>query len=227
MNRLYFVRHGENKANLTKELSCRQIDYPLTSKGLLQAQQTAARFKDTPIDVIASSPLRRARQTAEIIALEHQKDILVLENFREIDVGILELQPPSAENWRRYKETIDAWFAGRHEVGFPGGESYISLWNRLHEGVALLAGDEDGRNIIVVGHGGALGVALKDLCPEIDSEWLRSSQSHNCSVTEIHLSWRDGRLQGDLIGWAAHDHLHGLAAELVSGVPEGWLEGKV
>ena len=41
MNHLYLVRHGENVANLTKEFSCCKVDYSLTAKGVLQAQQTA------------------------------------------------------------------------------------------------------------------------------------------------------------------------------------------
>ena len=41
INRIYLVRHGENRANLTKEFSYRLVDYPLTEKGILQAQQTA------------------------------------------------------------------------------------------------------------------------------------------------------------------------------------------
>lgn len=40
MNIIYLVRHGENKANLTKEFSYKKVDYPLTPKGVIQAQQT-------------------------------------------------------------------------------------------------------------------------------------------------------------------------------------------
>jgi broad specificity phosphatase PhoE len=38
MTRVYLVRHGENKANITKEFSSRKVDYPLTPKGRLQAE---------------------------------------------------------------------------------------------------------------------------------------------------------------------------------------------
>jgi len=59
-NRLYLVRHGENLANLTKEFSYRQVDYSLTPKRVLQAQQTAACFTDKNIHEIYASPLKRA-----------------------------------------------------------------------------------------------------------------------------------------------------------------------
>ena len=42
MNLVYLVRHGENPANLLKQFSYRKVDYPLTEKGVLQAEQTAA-----------------------------------------------------------------------------------------------------------------------------------------------------------------------------------------
>jgi broad specificity phosphatase PhoE len=44
MTTLYLVRHGENLANITKEFSYRAVDYPLTPKGILQAEQTAEYF---------------------------------------------------------------------------------------------------------------------------------------------------------------------------------------
>ena len=74
VNTLYLVRHGENLANLTREFSYRKVDYPLTERGVRQAEQTAAHFASLgarpggrPIDAIFSSPLKRALQTAEII----------------------------------------------------------------------------------------------------------------------------------------------------------------
>ena len=59
-NTIYLVRHGENLANITKEFSHRLVDYSLTPKGIIQAEQTAAYFRDFHIDEIYSSPLKRA-----------------------------------------------------------------------------------------------------------------------------------------------------------------------
>ena len=70
MNRLYLVRHGENPANLTKEFSYRRVDYGLTPKGVLQARQTAEFFKGKAVHAVYSSPLKRAAETAGIIAAE-------------------------------------------------------------------------------------------------------------------------------------------------------------
>ena len=100
MNKLFLVRHGENPANITKEISCRHVDYPLTSKGRLQSSQTAAYFRDKKIDEIYASSLIRARQTAEIIAGPLGLDVALMENFRELDVGELETNEDLEESWR-------------------------------------------------------------------------------------------------------------------------------
>src|SRR5206468_3641607 len=67
MNTLYLIRHGENTANLTREFSHRAVDYSLTPKGMLQAQQTAEYFKTRRVDAIYTSPLKRALETAQIV----------------------------------------------------------------------------------------------------------------------------------------------------------------
>ncbi|MEL7644621.1 MAG: histidine phosphatase family protein, partial [bacterium] len=60
-------RHGENHANLIKQLSSKLVDYPLTEKGILQAQQTGEALAGRGIKALFCSPLKRAKQTAEIV----------------------------------------------------------------------------------------------------------------------------------------------------------------
>jgi len=217
-NRLYLVRHGENAANLTKEFSYRHVDYSLTPKGVLQAQQTAAYFTDKHIHDIYASPLKRAVETAEIIATAITANVVILEHFREVNVGALEGQPVSTENWALYHGMFDDWFAGKSDTTFPGGESYGMLWERMHAGLQRILAQKEGRNIIIVGHGGIFTATLKDLCPGIDVEKLRCRPNHNGSITEILTRWRDGAVAGELISWASCTHLHGEAAEVVPGV---------
>jgi len=219
MNTLYLVRHGENRANLTKEFSHRLIDYPLTPKGVLQAQQTAEFFRDKAIHAIYTSPLQRARQTAEIIAAPHGLAVTVLEGLREVNVGELERRPVSAEGWALYTRIMEAWFTGRPDVCFPEGEDFTSLRERMRTSLEEMVGSQEGRSIIAVGHGGIFTMTLRDLCPDVDPEWLRGQDNPNCSVSEIALSRRNGRLYGEVVSWGAHSHLHGEAADLVPSAP--------
>ncbi len=90
MNRFLLVRHAENPANLTHEFSYKKIDYPLTEKGRLQAQQTAEHLQHQPVTSVYASPLKRTVETAEIIAQPHGLSVRVLEQFREVNIGDLE-----------------------------------------------------------------------------------------------------------------------------------------
>ena len=220
MNRLLFVRHGENRANLTKEFSHRKVDYPLTPKGRLQAFQTAQVLRGQRIQAIYTSPLKRASETADMIARELGLGVTPLENFREVNVGHFEDLPPTPETWARHNQIVDAWWQGQREVGFPGGENQEELWQRMRAGLDIILDGNDGQTILIVLHGGILTFTLKEFCPQVDLAWLRQAVNHNCSISEIWVNKQGSAWQGQLISWAAYGHLHGEAAELVSGVPD-------
>ncbi|HEX7973761.1 MAG TPA: histidine phosphatase family protein [Anaerolineales bacterium] len=220
MNHLYLIRHGENLANLTKEFSYKKVDYSLTPKGELQARQTAQYFLDKDIDAIYTSPLKRAYETAGIIAAPLSLHVTVVENFREVNVGELEGQPPTAALWEQHNAIIANWINGHPETAFPGGENLIMLRRRMRAGIEQILAGVDGQSIIIVGHGGLFWLTLQDLCPQVDMGAL-GHENNNGSITEV-LMERDpaGCLSGRLLKWAAFDHLSGLAAELVSGGPK-------
>jgi broad specificity phosphatase PhoE len=67
MPRIYYVRHGENIANITREFSHKKVDYSLTEKGTKQAEATAGALEEKRICSIYCSPLKRAIETADVI----------------------------------------------------------------------------------------------------------------------------------------------------------------
>ena len=224
MNRLLLVRHGENRANLTKEFSHRLIDYPLTAKGKLQAEQTAAYLSAYPVTQVFASPLKRARETAEIIAAELGVSVEVLEAFRELNVGTLEAEPPTAASWQLHDEIVRAWAAGDAEARFPGGESFTELLERVREGYETMCRGRDGETLVLVAHGGSLSLPLLKLVP-LDRDRLRRTTHHNCAVSELKASHDETTLRLRLVRWASAGHLHGDAAAFVAGAPaEGELE---
>ncbi len=220
MNRLYLVRHGENVANLTKEFSHRLVDHSLTQKGVDQAQQAAAYFQDKAIDAVFSSPLKRAAETAQIIAAACDRPVVKMENFRELNVGDLEGQPPSAQTWGVHREVVQAWMAGDLARSFPGGENYWQLLVRYQAGLESILAGRDDQNIVIVAHGGIFVFTLPRLCPNVSSDWLRNQPNENANITELLVTRQDGRLIGDLVRWASTDHLSGSAADFVPGVPD-------
>ena len=216
---VYLVRHGENPANLTKEMSCRKVDYSLTPKGRMQAEQTGYYFRNINIAGIYASPLKRARETAEIVAAINGLQIRIAENFRELDVGHLEEMGNDPQAWQIHFEVIRDWMNGKRETCFPGGKNYFMARQRLREGIETALDCSPVGEIVVVGHGGIFSTGLLDLCPGTDREILRRTEYHNCAISEIALQKVDGRWLGELVRWADATHLSGEAAELVSGLP--------
>ncbi|MBK9941650.1 MAG: histidine phosphatase family protein [Kouleothrix sp.] len=219
MNTIYLVRHGENLANLTREFSHRAVDYPLTPKGVLQAQQTGAFFRDHPIDAIYASPLRRAVETAEIIGAAIGRAPTVVEQFREVNVGALEGMPPTDAVWAEHDRIVRSWFEGRPEQRFPAGENYHELLGRMRAGLGIALRGRAGQRVIIVGHGGIFTFTLQGICRAIDLPALMRQPSRNCSITEIELAEADGEWAGTLKRWSAHAHITGDATTQIIGHP--------
>jgi uncharacterized phosphatase len=146
MKNLYFIRHGESVYNSLGKLSG-STDSPLTDKGREQAKEIAKDIKPLHIDLIVSSSLSRARETAEIIAenIGYPKNKVLVSNlFVERDFGSLEGAP-----YNRYLKLRRA----------KGSERLSSLLDRSDEGLAWLK-TLPAENILVVSHG-SMGRALR------------------------------------------------------------------
>ena len=218
-NTVFLIRHAENRANITKEFSHHRVDYSLTAKGILQAQQTAERVRSLAVHEIYSSPLKRAAQTAGIIAGACGLPLTVIEAFRETNTGVMEDRPATMDDWRYHNDILSAWYDGKPAVCFPGGEDYLSLLSRARSGFAQALAGKEGRRVVIVGHGGMFATTLKDICDNVDVAWLRHADAANCSITQIEMAIVGGEPRGRLVGWADRSHLQGWAADLVPGIP--------
>jgi 2,3-bisphosphoglycerate-dependent phosphoglycerate mutase len=216
MNRIFLVRHGENYANITMEFSYRKVDYSLTRKGVQQAQQTAEFFRDKQINAIYASPLKRAVETAEIIGQTLELPVTIVESFREINVGALEGQKPTAALWAQHNAILHAWMQANHDVCFPDGENYPTLLGRMQAGLEEILPGKTGQNIVIVGHGGMFTLTLHDVCGGFEPTIL-SGGMVNCAVTELLAHWKNERVEAQLVSFARYDHLHGDAANFSPG----------
>lgn len=211
MNRLFLVRHGENLANLTLEFSHRKVDYSLTPRGVLQARQTAAYFRDQQIQAIYSSPLKRALETARIIAEPLGLPVTPKEAFREVNVGDFEGQEPTAELWARHDAILAGWLDGRPEVRFPNGENRHELVARARAGFEEILAGQEAMNILVVAHAGIFGFSLCALCRDLDPAILKRGMP-NCAIAILEGGVVNGRLELKLLSCPSADHLDGEAA---------------
>ena len=222
MPTVFLVRHGENPANISKEFSYRTVDYSLNAKGLEQARQTAAFFQAQSIAIgaVYSSPLRRAHETAAVIATALGTAISIVEEFREINVGSLEGQTPTRELWDEHNAVLRAWLKGQPDSTFPAGENHHSVNERMQIGLRHVLKHTPQQASIIVGHGGIFTASLAAFCPDLDVRSIIRAPNHNCSLTELAVEERDGQLVGRVVRWADFGHLSGEAARFISGVFE-------
>ena len=152
------VRHGETKWNtLGKFQGCQ--DTNLSNKGILQAQYLNKRFANN-FDYIYTSPLKRARQTAEIISQSSDTAFMVELGLREINFGEWEgLTIKEIE--ANFPEKFIEW--RNDEVNGPmcGGDLSIKKASiRAKKAILKIAKEHPGNNIIIVAHGGIIKAGL-------------------------------------------------------------------
>jgi broad specificity phosphatase PhoE len=115
----WFLRHGETDWN-AQNLSQGNVDIPLNETGLAQARSAALLLRNRGITSIISSPLSRAKVTADIAAKLLGLSVEVDQELREVAFGVQEGQPMS--------EWFTAWVAGA--LTPPGAESFPDLTRR-------------------------------------------------------------------------------------------------
>ena len=153
---LTLVRHGETDWNKEKKIQGSNADIPLNEKGREQARATAKQLKGKIFDVIISSDLKRAAETADIIAAELGMTVSARwPALRERDLGawsgrifdeLRKEHPPLNENGN---------FAAHH--GHPeNGESLSQFLNRAEKARLELLAAYPGKRVLVVGSTGTL-----------------------------------------------------------------------
>jgi broad specificity phosphatase PhoE len=161
-----WARHGENVANLTRTLSYRVYDGDLTDAGRQQARGLGERLAAggaDPVGLLACSPLRRARQTADIVGRRLGLPVAMeLDDLREVNVGDLDGRSDERA-WEIYDRVLAAWRAGDASVAFPGGENRDELCARLLRGLTAVAAASGEARSLVVAHGANLRAALPGL----------------------------------------------------------------
>lgn len=150
----WYLRHGETDWN-AQNLSQGNIDIPLNANGIAQAHAAAARLRGVgqsgqTIATIISSPLSRARVTAEIAATALGLPISIDEGLREVAFGEQEGQPMG--DW--YEDWVTDQFTPK------GAESFLAL--RLRAAAALARAQGQPPLVLVVAHG-ALFRAIRKL----------------------------------------------------------------
>ena len=143
--KLYVARHGQTQWNLEQKI-CGRTDLPLTEEGRRQAQILAEKAKALSLDVIISSPMLRARQTAAAVAAVTGLQVTTDARLIEQDYGIYEGKPRKDPGFLANKRQ----FATR----YPGGESMFDVCSRVYSLINELKEKYLDKNVLLVCHGG-------------------------------------------------------------------------
>lgn len=146
--RLVLIRHGATAHSAERRFSGRN-DLPLDGVGEQQAAALATRdYGD--VAAIVSSPLRRATQTAEVIAARHARGVEIVADLVETDFGKWE-GLTFAEARAADPAALDTWLASP-DAAPPGGESFAAVARRVrHAREKVLAAHPEG-TVLVVTH---------------------------------------------------------------------------
>jgi len=146
---MLLLRHGQTPLSVEKRFSG-VGDRPLTEVGLAQAGAAARRLRGCGAVAVVASPLRRAVQTADLVAAEVGVAVTVDEGLRETDFGDWEGYT-FAEVQQRWPDQLSAWLASP-DVAPPAGESFADTARRVRQARDRVLAAYGGRTVVVVSH---------------------------------------------------------------------------
>lgn len=149
---LFTLRHGVTELNRDKRVSGQTLDVPLLPEGIRQAEEARDRFAGTPLDVVISSPLVRAIQTAEIVTGFLREAIEIDPMATERSFGLMEgLTRVEVES--RFPEVryLQIGHVG-YSLNPPGGEPFPTLHARARRFLQQLLERHRGRRLLISSH---------------------------------------------------------------------------
>lgn len=185
VGQLYVIRHGQTTCNAAAIIQGPRIDAELSEEGHRQAARLGAAFQETPLDAIVTSPMLRARTTAEALVAGTGGKVpsRVAPELYEIDFGDLcGKTMPDVE--QEFGQVVDAWDMGFVDQAFPGGESPALAQHRIRPVADAVREQARRQDIAVVAHGRINRILLATLLGLPLTEMRRFPQD-NANISQI------------------------------------------
>ena len=199
LTQLILIRHGETVWNREGRIQG-HLDSALTEEGVAQAIACGQRLAGESIDAFYSSDMGRARRTAELIGKPLGLSATPIESLRERAYGEGE-GLTYAEIDARFREAFSREHAVDEHYAIPGGESKRTFHDRIVAALGDLANRHAGQTVLVVTHGGVLGVVHR---------WIHGepvASAHKIAIPNVAIN-RIEHVQGhwriDIWGDVAH-----------------------
>ena len=175
--KLFVTRHGESETN-RENLVCGRLDVNLTEQGEEQAKSLSETLVGKGIDLIFSSPLKRARRTAELANGRIGVPILTDERLMEINFGTYEGTSRLTADFLLIRNS----FAGR----FPEGESTCMVIQRIFNFLDEIKAAYPEKTILIVTHN-VTSKSINAYCRSLTDEEFHQFRMKNCELAEYRL----------------------------------------
>lgn len=166
----YLFRHGQSTFNALGKTQGQTNASVLTDMGHQQAYDIGQRLKDIPLEIIVSSPLKRAQETAQEVLKTHDVPLIFDERFTEVNVGEIEGLHYTVIR-EKYGEKYDQWRSLDEkyiDLSFKGGETKRDVRKRVFEALNEYALSSKNTHIGISGHGILLSQVLLALGQQAD-----------------------------------------------------------
>ncbi len=190
--RLYIIRHGETDWNGAGRLQG-QTDTRLNENGIRLARETAKGMENIPFDLCITSPLARARQTAEIVLGDRQIPIQEEPRIREISFGSWEGLGCRSHNYQIPVpiEEFDLFYTDPFRfTPAPDGETIEAVCARTRQFLEELMAEPSyqDKTILIATHGCALRALLNSVYPDPTDFWHHRVPP-NCAVSIVEVKY--------------------------------------
>ena len=185
--KMYIIRHGQTPWNARKCLQGRS-DVDLNENGIYLAGLTGKALRDVTFDMAFTSPLIRAKHTAQCILAGRKVPIIEDERLIEISFGIYEGCCYAEENRQVPQQWIENFFhAPQDYVAAPGGESLDDVEKRTRNFMEDICSRKElqDKTILVSTHGCALRGLLNSIRESNREDYWHGGVSKNCAVSIV------------------------------------------
>ena len=151
MGSIIFLRHGQAKNNTERVLAGRTPGVPLTEEGVDQSEKAAKFLEDMNISAIYSSPIERAKNTAEIVGKHNSIDVKIDDRLIEIDMGKFTGRPYD-EIFSSHGNVFMKFYKGELEIAHNGVETFVEVKKRILGMVDHVIENHPDENVVLVTH---------------------------------------------------------------------------
>ena len=189
--KLYVVRHGETVWNKLHKVQG-SADIPLAENGILLAEKTGEALRNVSFDLCITSPLIRARKTAELILERQSIEVPVIEDARikEIDFGDLEGVVCFTDDHEYLNDQMKDFFEEPWKFERPAhGENIADILKRTGEFWEELIHDPalQDKTILIASHGCAVRALLQNVYHDPENFW-HGCVPPNCGVNVVEVT---------------------------------------